>query len=69
METILMTFVNKDGKMIEKEIEPKLVSIYKSMGWVIKSDKKEEITIKYEKPEKVEKKYDSFSSLKIQNEK
>ena len=66
METTIMTFVNVDGKLIEKEVENTLVSIYKSMGWKIKENNKTEKFEKIdkidknEKVDKEEKKFDSF---------
>jgi len=42
MKIEIMTFQNSDGKIIEKEVEERLVSIYKANGWEIKVEKKEE---------------------------
>lgn len=47
MKTVKMTFKNSDGKTIEKDIEERLVSTYKSMGWELK---KEEIKSAQERP-------------------
>lgn len=41
MKFIEMTLRNDDGQIIEKQVEERLVSTYKSMGWEIKEEKKE----------------------------
>ena len=51
MKLIKMILKNADGKVIEKEVEERLASTYKSIGWQVKE----------EKPEKVEKKYEPFN--------
>jgi len=38
MKTVKMVFKNSDGKIVEKEIEERLVSTYKAIGWKIKSE-------------------------------
>lgn len=39
MKTVKMIFKNSDGKIVEKEIEERLVSTYKAIGWEIKNEK------------------------------
>ena len=39
MKLIKMICKNVDGKVIEKEIEERLVSTYQSMGWELKGKK------------------------------
>lgn len=46
MKFIEMTLRNDDGQIIEKQVEERLVSTYKSMGWEIKEEK--------EKPKEVQ---------------
>ena len=41
MKLIKMILKNADGKVIEKEVEERLVSTYKSIGWELKDEKKE----------------------------
>lgn len=41
MKLIKMILKNADGKVIEKEVEERLVSTYKSIGWEIKAEKSE----------------------------
>lgn len=38
METVIMFIKNADGKIIEKEVEARLVSTYKSIGWDVKKE-------------------------------
>lgn len=45
METVKMTAKNEDGKLVEKNVDKRLVSIYKSMGWTLSSEKKVEKTL------------------------
>ena len=39
MKLVAMTFVNSNGKTIEKEVEERLASTYKAMGWKVKTQK------------------------------
>ena len=39
MNTVIMFIKNVDGKIIEKEVEERLVSTYKSIGWEVKKEK------------------------------
>ena len=39
MKTVKMTYKNKSNKIVEKEIEENVVSIYQSMGWEVKKEK------------------------------
>ena len=41
MNSIKMTFKNADGQIIEKQVEERLVSTYKSMGWELKKENKQ----------------------------
>lgn len=49
MNTVKMNFKNSQGKIIEKDIEENLVSLYEHIGWKIKKeDVKKEVKPKEE---------------------
>ena len=52
MKYVEMTFKNTNGQIIEKQVEERLVSTYKSIGWKIKEEKRENNNNSFIKPKK-----------------